>query len=53
VGTHPLPDVVMVALREEMAIELAHPFLTEGPGIVGFVFDATPQHPHPVAAAGG
>ena len=52
VGAHPLPDVVVVAFGEEMAVELAHPFVAEGPGVVGFMLDAAPQHPHPVAAAG-
>ena len=51
VGTHPLPDVVMVALGEQVAIHLAHPLIPEGPGVVGLVFDAPPRHPHPIAAA--
>ena len=50
-GAHPLPDVVVVAFGEQMAVELAHPFVVEGPGVVGFMLDAAPKHPHPVAAA--
>ena len=39
-GAHLAPDVVMVALGEEMAIHFAHPFIPEGPGIVLLVVDA-------------
>ena len=34
-----------------MAVELAHPLVMEGPGVVGFMFDAASQHPYPVATS--
>ena len=34
-----------------MAVELTHPLVMESPGVVGFMFDAAPQHPYPVATA--
>ena len=52
VGAHPLPNVVMVAFCEEMAIHLTHPFATERPGVVLLVGDSPAQHPHPVVGSG-
>ena len=52
VGAHPLPDVVVIALGEQMAIHVAHPFAPERPGIVLLMGDAAALNPHPVAAAG-
>ena len=51
VGTHPLPDVVVVALGEQVAIHLAHPLIAEGPGIVLLMGDATALNPDSVAGA--
>ena len=50
-GTHPLPDVVVVAFSEQVAIHFAHPFTTEGPGIVLFMHDPTALNPDLVVAA--
>ena len=51
-GAHATPDVVMVALGEEVAIQFAHPLLTKGPRVVLLMHDAGPSHPQPVTAAG-
>ena len=51
VSTHPLPDVVMVSFRKEMAIHLSHPFVTKGPRIILFVGDPSPLNPHFVVDA--
>jgi hypothetical protein len=51
VGTHPAPNVVVVTLREKVAIHFPHPFLTEGKGIVLFMGNASPVNPQPVAPA--
>ena len=34
-----------------MAVQLTHPLVMEGPGVVGFMLDTAPQHPYSVAAA--
>jgi hypothetical protein len=51
-GAHALPDVVVVAFGKEMAIEIAHPLVAEGPGVMGDVFDAAALNPDLIAAAG-
>ena len=51
-GTHLLPDVVVIAFGKKVAIHFAHPFTTEGPGIVLFVYDPTALNPDPVVASG-
>ena len=52
VGAHAPPDVVVVALGKQQLIQLSHPGIPEGPGIVLDVLDTTPQHPHLVARRG-
>ena len=52
VGAHLAPDVMVVALGEQQPIELAHPLLAEGPGVVLDVLDPGPHHPQLVATAG-
>ena len=49
-GAHPLPNVVVVAFGEEMAVHLTHPRVAERPGIVLLVNDATAADPHAAAA---
>ena len=39
-GSHAVPDVVVIAFGKQVAIQFSHPLLAEGPGIVLFMFDA-------------
>ena len=51
-GAHAVPDVVMIALGKEVAVQLTHPLLTEAVGVVLAAVDPTPLQLQLVGAAG-
>ena len=44
-GTHPSPNVVMVAFGEQMAVHFAHPFLAKCPRVMLLMGDPTTLNP--------
>ena len=51
VGTHAAPNVMVVALCKQEAIQFAHPLMAKRPGIWLDVFDAAAVDPHLIRRA--
>ena len=52
VGAHAPPNVVVVAFGKQQPVQLAHPLVAEGPGIVLHVLDAAAPDTHLIGATG-